>query len=177
MLLHAATAALAQQRDKVLNVQVSTVAGVTLEGLQVNVEQTDYQLNYIPATLDASGKCTMKIYPGNHKFTVERSGFNTATATFSVADDEAGKDISLVLTEKTRNPFALHADCAFDAYTGKNHVTLQWNTEKPAFFDDFESYSPFAITFGDWTVIDGDRLMTAALSGTIPIAACSNTPK
>lgn len=168
MSVSAVLTAQAQQRDKVLNVHVVTQAGVGLEGQQVNVEQTDYQLNYNPMTLDANGKCSMKIYPGNHRVTVERSGFNTADTTFSVGADESGKDIDLVLIEKTRNPFALNASCAYDAYTGKNHVTLHWNTEKPAFFDDFESYSPFAITFGDWTGIDGDHLMTAALSGDYP---------
>ena len=164
----AASTAQAQQRDKVLNVHVVTQAGVGLEGQQVNVEQTDYQLNYSPATLDANGSCSMKVYPGNHRLVVERSGFNTADTTFAVGADEAGKDINLVLTEKTRTPFALTASCVYDAYTGRNHVAMQWNTEKPAFFDDFESYSPFAITFGDWTGIDADHLMTAALSGDYP---------
>ena len=52
--------------------------------------------------------------------------------------------------------------------TGRDDVTLGWNVEPPVFFDDFESYSPFALTFGDWTGIDGDEETTAPLMGTYP---------
>ena len=167
-LLLTSTASFAQKRDKMLNIEVTTNAGISLAGQLVDVEQTDYQLQYPETTLDADGKCSLKVYAGNNKVTVKRDGFNTATATVNIAANETGKDVKLQLVELTRDPFALNAVCTYDAYTGKNQVKVTWNTEKPAFFDDFESYDPFSINFGDWTGIDADHLMTAPLTGDYP---------
>lgn len=165
MFVDSATTAVAQTRDKVLNVTVTDETGESLAGQKVNVMQTDYQVSYTPATLDADGKCSMKIYAGNHSLSITRDGYNPLSATFSVAEDERGKDLTLKLMEKTRDPFALNAATDFDPYTGAARVSLSWNVEKPAFYDDFESYSPFAVTFGDWTGIDGDHLVAAPLTG------------
>ena len=147
-LLLTSVAAFAQNADKVLNVEVKTNIGVLLAGQAIDIEQTDFQLHYPTATLDADGKCTIKAYPGNHKLTVKRDGFNVATTTFRIEESETSKTVKLTLTEAVRDPFAVEATPGFDAYTGKSHVNLSWNVEKPAFFDDFESYSPFAVEFG-----------------------------
>ena len=160
--------AMAQKRDKTLYVTVTTNTGDNLAGQLVNVKQTDYQLNYSPVALDAEGTCTMKAYAGNHSVSINRDGYETATTTFNIDENETEKRISLNLTEKTRTPFALQAELSFDAYTGDNHVKLTWNTEKPAFFDDFESYDAFSINFGQWTGIDGDHIAAAPLAGDYP---------
>ena len=118
------TALFAQKRDKMLNIEVTTNAGISLAGQQVDVEQTDYQLQYPETTLDADGKCSLKVYAGNNKVTVKRDGFNTATATVNIAANETGKDVKLQLVELTRDPFALNAVCTYDAYTGKNQVKV-----------------------------------------------------
>ncbi len=47
-------------------------------------------------------------------------------------------------------------------------MLLTWNTEEPAFYDDFETYTPFAISFGDWTGIDADLEAAAPLVGAYP---------
>lgn len=138
----------AQERNVTLNVTVTTDTGDDLTGQLVKVQQTDYQLNYSPVALNAAGQCSLKIYAGNHSVNVDRDGYQPATTTFSVDENATSKDITLRLTEKTRTPFSLQATLSMDAYTGNNQVDLTWNTEKPAFFDDFESYAPFAITFG-----------------------------
>ena len=165
-----AVPALAQtpERDKTLNITVTDDTGESLLGQTVALEQTDYSLNYTPAELDADGKATMTVYAGNHTLTVERSGYNTVSETFNISADETVKNISVKLTEKTRTPFSLAANLVVDPYTAANKLVLTWNTEKPAFSDDFESYDAFAVEFGDWTGIDGDKLNAAALTGDYP---------
>ena len=158
----------AQKRDKTLSISVTATTGESLNGQAVTVTQTDYGVAYTGVTLDSDGKATVKAYAGPHKITVEREGYNTATESFNISDSETLKEISLTLTEKTRTPFAFDARLNVDPYTGANSVALPWNTAERAFFDDFESYDPFSITFGDWTGIDGDHLMTAPLSGDYP---------
>lgn len=156
------------ERNKTLNITVTDETGESLLGQVVNVKQTDYGLNYTAVKLDAEGKASLKAYAGNHTVTVERSGYNTASTDFNIAESETVKNVELVLSEKTRTPFALEANLAVDPYTAVKTLTLTWNTEKPAFFDDFESYDAFAINFGDWTGIDGDKLNAAPLVGDYP---------
>lgn len=158
----------AQERDKTLNITVTDDTGESLLGQTVNVKQTDYGLNYSSVVLDADGKATLKAYAGNHSVTVERSGYNTETTTFNIAESETEKKILLKLTEKTRTPFSLSTKLVVDPYTAARTLTLTWNTEKPAFYDDFESYDAFAINFGEWTGIDGDKLNAAPLVGDYP---------
>lgn len=55
-LLLTSTASFAQKRDKMLNIEVTTNAGISLAGQPVDVEQTDYQLQYPETTLDADGR-------------------------------------------------------------------------------------------------------------------------
>lgn len=157
-----------QERDKTLNITVTCGTGESLQGQVVNVKQTEYGLSYSGVTLDANGKATVKAYAGNHTVTVERTGYNTATASFTIGENENTKNVTLELSEKTRTPFALSAHLAVDAYTAAKTLTITWNTEKPAFYDDFENYEPFAINFGDWTGIDGDKISAAALQGDYP---------
>lgn len=158
----------AQKKDKTLNITVVATTGENLSGQPVSVKQTDYDVAYSNITLNAEGKATLKAYAGNHTVAVTRDGYEPATTSFNIADGETEKNVSLTLVEKTRKPFAFNAKLNVDPFTGKNSVALTWNTEAPAFFDDFESYDPFTITFGDWTGIDGDHLMTAPLTGDYP---------
>lgn len=162
------TIAQTPERNKTLNITVTDDAGESLLGQTVALEQTDYSLNYTPAELDANGKATMTVYAGNHTLTVERSGYNTISESFNISESETVKNISVKLTEKTRTPFSLATNLVVDPYTAANKLVLTWNTEKPAFSDDFESYDAFAVEFGDWTGIDGDKLNAAALTGDYP---------
>ena len=164
-LLTAAPAVLAQKMDTRLSIHVTSVAGDNLEGQTVNLTQTDWQVGYGKNTLDADGNCSMKIYAGPHLLTIDREGFNLLEYPFVVNDGEPEKEISVTLTEKTRDPFALTASTSHDAYTGKDCINFSWNVEPPAFFDDFESYDPFAIKFGEWTGIDADVEAAAPLVG------------
>ena len=160
---------MAQQRNKPLNIQVLSVDGDDLTSQPVVLMQTDYQVSYGQLKLDAEGVCRLNVYPGNHQLTVERDGFETLSHTFFVAEDATNTTyITVTLKEKTRQPYALTATVAHDATTGDNRIDISWNTEQPAFFDDFESYEPFAINFGEWTGIDADNEAAAPLIGSYP---------
>jgi len=158
----------AQQRNITLNLHVASVEGDYLSGQTVVLKQTEWDISYGQLELDDEGRCTVRIYPGQHNVTVERDGFLTATKDFNAPDGAGTIDVELTLAEKTRLPFALHAATEHDAATGSNTVTLSWNVEQPAFFDDFESYPDWAVSFGDWTGIDADQEAAAALLGFYP---------
>lgn len=159
--------AAAQSRNCNLQIKVTASTGESLTGQRVVLEQTDYSLTYAAreTTLDAAGECTVRAYSGNHRITVERQGFNAYTSTFSVSGDMT---LNVEITEDVRNPFALTSSESHDPMTGNNNVTLSWNREKPAFFDDFEGYTAFATDFSPWTGIDGDIAAAAPLQGSYP---------
>ena len=166
-LLALSTLTNAQSRNTPLTITVSGIAGDNLEGQEVELMQTDYQAAYGNVKLNAQGTCTLNVYAGNHRLTINRSGFETATKEFVVTENVPA-EVSVTLVEKTRNPFALNTSLVHDAYSGKNSIEMSWNVEPPVFFDDFESYEPFAIQFGEWTGIDGDDEFTAPLLGSYP---------
>ena len=156
-LLITAVTAMAQSRDKTLTIKVSLNTNESLKGQEVDLTQVDYSLSYGSLTLNAAGVCTVKVYAGNHHVEVVRPGYETAAKDFFVPEEATDYEVDLTLVEKVRTPFALMAQLSHDAYTGDNHVLLSWNTEQPAFFDDFESYDAFATQFGEWTGIDADH--------------------
>lgn len=158
----------AQQRNIPLTVHVTSVEGDYLSGQTIVLKQTEWDISYGHLELDDRGLCTTRVYPGKHNVTVEREGFITASTDFDVPESAEGLTVELTLSEKTRLPFALHATAEHDATTGSNNVLMSWNIEEPAFFDDFESYADWAITFGEWTGIDADQEAAAALLGAYP---------
>ena len=160
--------AMAQNRDKQLTINVTTDTGENLQGQEVVLIQTDYSLSYGTLTLDANGMCQLRVYPGNHELRVERPGYELAMLAFVVPADEPTTSVSLKLKEQVRTPFALTAQAVHDAYSGDNSISLTWNREAPAFFDDFEDYEPFAIQFGEWTGLDLDLEAAAPIVGEYP---------
>ena len=162
------TMAIAQTRDKTLTITVTTDTGDNLDGQAVMLMQTDYSLSYGTLHLNSDGQCTVRVYGGNHEVSVDRDGYEPAATTFTIAADATDAAVSLHLTEKTKTPFALEAQQQHNAYTGENSIRMTWNTEPPAFFDDFESYEPFAVEFGEWTGIDADHEAAAPLLGDYP---------
>ncbi len=164
----AAISVSAQNRDTKLTIQVTSVKGDNLSGQSVVLKQTDYQVSYGMLKLNEEGTCELKVYAGNHLLEISRDGFNSVSYHFVVEETESEKTVEILLTEKTRTPFALKADVAHNVFDGSNTVMLNWNIEAPAFFDDFESYDPFSIRFGEWTGIDADNEVAAALIGSYP---------
>lgn len=160
--------AAALERNTHLTIKVTSVAGDDLTGQTVTLMHTGYSVSYGSLTLDGAGECKTDVYAGPHSLTVERDGFATASKTFVVEDGETDKTVSITLTEKVREPFALTATADHNPFTGKNDINVSWNKEAPAFFDNFESYEPFAVSFGEWTGIDGDLKAAAPLVGSYP---------
>jgi len=159
---------IAQSRSTHLTIQVESVDGDNLDGQSITLTQTDYQVSYGQLTLNAEGQCMLNVYPGNHLLAIRRDGFTPLSYDFTVGENETEKTVTVTLSEQTRKPFALVAKVEHNVFDGTNAVNLSWNTETPAFFDDFESYTPFAIQFGKWTGIDADNEAAAPLIGSYP---------
>jgi len=152
----------AQKRNITLNVSATCATGESLEGQAVELYQVDYSMAYETIYLDAEGKASIKIYSGNNRITIKRSGYKTFTKEF---DATAGMTINAELTEDVQTPFSLTTSVSHDVFTGTNNVTLGWNKEPAVFSDNFDGYEPFAIQFGKWTGIDGDGIQAAPLQG------------
>lgn len=155
------------QYDAKVNVEVTAVDGGDLSGLEFSLYHVGYSLNYSGTVLDGDGKCSLDVISGEHRITIEKPGYAEYVKTFTVASGET-KELDIVLQDDVREPFALNAELQHDVLTGKDDVLLTWNKEEPSFFDDFESYDDFAIQFGEWTGIDGDKLAAAPIQGDYP---------
>lgn len=154
-----------QKRDAKLTIAVKSSTGESLEGQAVELEQTDYQISYGDILLDAYGKAQLNAYKGSHRLTVSRVGFTTVSKDFDVEGDMT---VEVELSESVIQPYSLIAEVIHDAVSGNNDIRMAWNKEMPVFSDDFESYSPFSVLFGEWTGIDGDGEPAAALTGDYP---------
>lgn len=154
----------AQTRDNKMTINVKTVTGESVEGLVVGLEIPDWGFTYSTSetTLSADGQCTLNVYSATHRIVVEKEGYAVYDETVEVTGDIT---LDIELQEAVRQPFSLTGSIEHDVFTGKNDVTLAWNKEKPAFFDDFEGHPDWSISFGDWTGIDNDKQAAAILAG------------
>lgn len=159
---------LGQNADVTVNVSVSIPTGENLAGQPVSVTHTGYNVGYGNLKLNGEGKLTFKAYEGPHRIEIERPGYLKAEQEFEASGNGETVNISIALEEKTREPYALQATIVHDPFTGRDDIQASWNVEPPVFFDDFEEYDPFSISFGQWSGIDADGEATAALSGTYP---------
>ncbi len=152
----------AQRRNINFTLSVTLPDGTPATQATATLTQTAYNLGYGTLNLSNNGTVTLKVYQGPHVLEVSQSGYQGVSRTLEINADTA---VSVVLAEQTQAPFSLTASVAHNAVTGQNDVTLGWNREPPVFYDDFESYDPFSIEFGDWMGIDGDGLPAAPLVG------------
>lgn len=154
----------AQTRDNRMTINVKTVTGESVDGLVVDLEIPDWGFTYnaTETTLSADGQCTLNVYSATHRIVVEKEGYAVYDKTVEVNGDI---QVDIELQEAVRQPFSLTGSIEHDVFTGKNDVTLTWNKEKPAFFDDFEGHPDWSISFGDWTGIDNDKQAAAILAG------------
>lgn len=154
----------AKTRDNKMTINVKTVTGESVEGLVVGLKIPDWGFTYSTSetTLSADGQCTLNVYSATHRIVVEKEGYAVYDETVEVTGDIT---LDIELQEAVRQPFSLTGSIEHDVFTGKNDVTLTWNKEKPAFFDDFEGHPDWSISFGDWTGIDNDKQAAAILAG------------
>lgn len=143
---------------------MKTVTGESVDGLVVDLEIPDWGFTYnaTETTLSADGQCSLNVYSATHRIVVEKEGYAVYDETVEVTGDIT---LDIELQEAVRQPFSLTGSIEHDVFTGKNDVTLTWNKEKPAFFDDFEGHPDWSISFGDWTGIDNDKQAAAILAG------------
>lgn len=154
----------AQTRDNKMTINVKTVTGESVEGLVVGLEIPDWGFTYSTSetTLSADGQCTLNVYSATHRIVVEKEGYAVYDKTVEVNGDI---QVDIELQEAVQQPFSLVGNIEHDVFTGQNDVLLTWNKEEPVFFDDFESYADWSISFGDWTGIDNDKQAAAILAG------------
>lgn len=158
----------AQSRSCRLTVSVESLPGDNLAGQTITLRQADYGVGYGSLTLDADGKCALNAYTGNHSLEIVRDGFDKLSKDFAIPADATEFSVDVTLAEKSRAPFAITALNVHDAFSGNNGIHVSWNTEAPAFADDFESYEAWAVDFAPWTGIDGDKAAAAPIVGNYP---------
>lgn len=158
----------AQTADVPVSVTVTAPGSENLTGQPVTITHTGYNVGYGTLKLNSEGKLSIKAYPGPHRIEIDRPGYLKVGQDFEATDASSPVDLRITLAEKTRDPYSLIAETVHDPFTGRNDIRTTWNVEPPVFFDDFEDYEPFSITFGEWTGIDGDNEATAALGGVYP---------
>ena len=161
--LSVALPTVAQKRNINLTIAVKGPNGGVVNGVAVVLKQTDYALSYGNITLNEQGQALVKVYAGNHSLEASAKGYDTVKETFNVTADTT---VEVTLAEQTLTPYSLATNVVHNPLTGLNDLTFTWNQEPPVFWDDFESYDPFAVKWGEWTGIDGDGLTAAALVGT-----------
>ena len=94
---------------------------------------------------------------GNYDYTVSADGYIEMSGTFSVTTGDV--DVDVALDESIVAPYGLVADV-----TSATDATLTWNNDL-GFFDDFESYDDFSLTFDPWTLLDVDASTTYGFQG------------
>lgn len=161
--LSVALPAVAQKRNINLTIAVKGPDGGVVNGAAVVLKQTDYALSYGNITLNEQGRALVKVYTGNHSLEASARGYDTVKETFNVTADTT---VEVTLAEQTLTPYSLATSVVHNPLTGLNDLSFTWNQEPPVFWDDFESYDPFAVKWGEWTGIDGDGLTAAVLVGT-----------
>lgn len=163
------TAAVMTTQGASLSVEVSAVTGEPTQGLTVNIfgEESGWVFN--PVKVNANGVAKFSYVPeGVFTLTVDGSPMGLEYYTGEVEMGSTDTTVSVELAEAVRTPYALQVALEHNDFTGENSATLSWNRETDYFFDDFESYEPFAINFAPWTGIDVDKEPAAEIQGGYP---------
>lgn len=157
----------AQTMNSTINLEVRGASGDNLSGQPVLITHNGYGVNYGSVTLDNEGKTSLQVYAGEHTMSIERPGYVRYTTQFDAPAD-GSVTVPVALVEDIQAPTALTAEYKHDVFTCNGTVSLSWNMEPDIFFDDFESYEPFAVQFGEWSGLDLDDDIAAPLAGSYP---------
>lgn len=146
--------------------KVTAVTGDNLKGIKLKLANELFGLVYPEATLNAAGCAKISnVLNGPNRVSIDATSLGLKLFSEEI-DIESNDTIYISLQEAVREPYALKASLERSLYSFNNEVTFTWNQESDYFFDDFESYEPFAVDFAPWTGIDGDQEPTAQISGT-----------
>lgn len=145
------------------------MTGVSTQGLVVELYGEDSGWVFDPVKVNATGIAKFSYVPaGVFTLTVDGTPLGLEKYVDTEVEHSQAETISVVLKEAVRTPYALNATLSHDDFTGSNTATLSWNRETDYFFDDFESYEPFAIDFAPWTGHDLDKEPAAEIMGAYP---------
>ena len=154
------------QGSYTLSLKVSAVTGENLTGTPVSLEHVDYGLQYPEGYLSSTGEVRFdQVFEGANLLKIEKDGLAIYEKVLDITKDT---QLEVILQEDVRNPYALKSSVLHNPKTGDTQILLNWNEETDYFFDDFESYEPFAIEFSPWTGIDVDQFPAANLTGNYP---------
>lgn len=160
---------MAAQSTSPLTVEVSAVTGVSTQGLVVELYGEDSGWVFDPVKVKADGTAKFSYVPdGVFTLTVDGSPLGLEFYKNDNLVHSGTQNFQVVLSEAVRTPYALSASLSHDDFTGADSATLSWNRETDYFFDDFESYEPFATEFAPWTGHDLDREPAAEIQGGYP---------
>lgn len=128
--------------------------GITPDGTEISY--TDCLTGEIFTDTIRGGKSVHNyLTDGEYIINIDSKNFETYNYNLRLSQDTV---IVAELTEKINQPYNLTADI-----TKNDDATidalLRWNQEL-GWSDDFEEYPDFAQTFGQWTVYDGDQMIT-----------------
>ena len=159
------------QSISALTVEVEAVTGVSTQGLTVELFGEESGWVFDPVKVNSQGTAKFSSVPdGVYTLTVYGSplGLETYVDKNLQHSSSGPQTVKVVLNEAVRNPYALNATLDHDIFTGKDNLAVSWNRETDYFFDDFESYEPFAIEFAPWTGVDLDREPAVEMVGLYP---------
>ena len=165
----AVPAMLSAQSTSALTVEVEAVTGVSTQGLTVELHGEESGWVFDPVKVNASGIAKFSYVPaGVFTLTVDGTPLGLEKYVNTTVDHREAQTIHVLLNEAVRTPYALQATVNHNEFTGVNTATVQWNRETDYFFDDFESYEPFAVEFAPWSGYDLDKEPAAEIQGYYP---------
>ena len=152
------------ERAFALRIKATSPIGANLKGQAFSLINNNFAIEY-PAgesVLDENGECTISLYGGSHTLKLNVPSMEPVDMTFKV---NKNKEIAIDLAEAITTPYGVAYSIDHDIFTGRNDVTISWNSEEAVFSDDFEQYQPFSVQFGEWTGIDADLKAPAIMQG------------
>lgn len=156
----------AQNNRYTLKITVTTATGASVSGTPVVLENGYTGVTY-NKTLPENGYLEFSsILGGTYKLTIKKEGLAPYINNNLVLS--ADTDLPIVLQENVVTPYGLKSELSYDPQTGKGIADFTWNNDVDAFFDDFESYDDFAISFAPWTGLDLDKASPIPLDITYP---------
>lgn len=144
------------------NLHISTNNGGSAEGTGLYMEDTYTGLVH-RAVADAKGDFMLQdLAKGTYILELYKKGYDIyKDEAFEIAGDIYD---TLVLQEIIVAPYALTAEVKYSEQTGKAQAKLTWNEIGEYYFDSYEDYQDFSLSFDNWTLIDNDKKGTASVN-------------
>lgn len=138
--------------------QVTSAMGISLEGTPVALENDETGMVY-RRNIPADGKIEYgAIKKGRYLLSIHKEN-HMPYVNNNLILDKNKFTLQVELQENVVTPYGLLTDVAYSEQTGKGIVSLSWNNDVDAFYDDFENHNDFDISFVPWTGLDLDNDM------------------